>query len=56
MLTRRALGMVFTSRAVSPKNHRSFFLDKHADSDPLSVQKQEEFYYKLEQAKRADQS
>jgi len=56
MLTERALGMVFTSRAVSPNTRRDFFLDEYADSDPFPVQKHEEFYYKLEQAKKAEQS
>ena len=56
MLTRRALGMGFTSRAVSPNTHRNLLAEECADSDPFSVQKQEEFYYRLEQAKKAEQS
>ena len=56
MLTEHALGMAFTSRAVSPSTRRGFFPDNYADSDPFLVQKQEEFYYKVEQAKKAEQS
>ena len=55
MLTERALGMAFTSRAVSP-NTLFFFLGEYADSDPFPVQKHEEFYYRVEQAKKAEQS
>ena len=56
VLTRRALGMVFTSRAVSPSTRRNLLFDKCADFGPFSVQRHEEFYYKLEQAKKAEQS
>lgn len=54
MLTKRALGMGFTSRAVSPTTYRILSFDKCTNSDPFSVQRHEEFYYKLEQAKKAD--
>jgi hypothetical protein len=56
MLTRLALGMGFTSRAVSPSIHRNFLFNECADSDPFLVQRQEEFYYRVEQAKKAEQS
>ena len=54
MLTRHASGMEFISRAVSPNTRSILFFDEYADSDPFLVQKQEEFYYKLEQAKKAE--
>ena len=52
MLTKPALGMACISRAVSPNTRHIFphFLTL------LSVQKHEEYYYKLEQAKKAEQS
>ena len=54
ILTRRALGMGFTSRAVRQNTCRILYFDECADSDPFLVQKQEEFYYRLEQAKKAE--
>ena len=54
MLTKRAPGMGFTSRAVSPNTHRIFSLDQYTNPDPFLDQRQEEFYYKLEQAKQAE--
>jgi len=56
MLTEHALGMASTSRAVSPNTCCDFFLDEYADPDPFPVQKHEEFYYRVEQAKKAEQS
>ena len=56
VLTKHALGMGFTSRAVSQTIPRIFLLSTTTDSDPSSVQKQEEYYYRLEQAKKAEQS
>jgi len=54
MLTRHAPGMGFTSRAVSPNIRHILFLNECADSDPFLVQRHEEFYYKLEQAKKSE--
>ena len=54
MLTRHTSGMESISRAVSPSTCNILFFDEYADSDPFLVQKQEEFYYKLEQAKKAE--
>jgi len=41
-------------KSCKPEHPPHLFFDEYADSDPFLVQRQEEFYYRLEQAKKAE--